>query len=134
MAAEKLYPTPLEQLSVLLAAGKSVEEEFDVVWERLWAPGRVMVLVTECEPPAGAIRWPTDRATRRQWQDAIRESEGTWRRSYDSQPASDPEVALARLDPGMRDLRSMFGSVADEVIIEAADNHHQEIVELMEAA
>lgn len=74
---------------------------FEEFWQEAIRQGCALVMVTTPDPPRGAVRWPTDRNDRVNWQAAIIASKAGWHRAYDRQRPTESEAALAFLAPGL---------------------------------
>lgn len=86
MAPPRLHEPPNQQLSGLLIEAREMGMSFDEAWERAVRPRKAVVMTTTTDPPAGAIRWPTDRNDRQAWQVAIRQTREAWREEYEGRP------------------------------------------------
>lgn len=74
---------------------------FEVAWTAAVRPGLPLILTNHKNPPADAIRWPTDTTDRHGWQQAIRESKVAYRRAFERRPPTPRERALERLAPAL---------------------------------
>lgn len=97
MAAKRLYDPPNVQLVELLREARSQGLDFTTAWLLAVRPGKSIVMSNSKNPPAGAIRWPTDRSDREAWRGAILSSAEGWRRAYDREPPAARERALGVL-------------------------------------
>lgn len=91
---------------------------FEEWWEEAMRPGCAIVMVTTPNPPRGAVRWPTDRNDRVNWQASLKSSKAGWRRAYERRRPTSAEAALALLAPGLEALEA----VADERALEEIDD------------
>lgn len=99
MAPQPTYESPLVQLSRLMLWGRRAGLSFEVCWERAVRPGKPIVMVTHPNPPVGAVKWPTDRNDRVDWQVGITGSKAAWQRAYGGEQAPTAEAALRLLAP-----------------------------------
>jgi hypothetical protein len=70
---------------------------FEDFWCEAMRPRASTVMVTTPNPPAGAVRWPTDRNDRVSWQAALSSAKDGWRRAYERVERKPGEEALAYL-------------------------------------
>jgi hypothetical protein len=67
---------------------------FEEWWlEAVCPPGR-LVLTTSEEPPATAVRWPSDGNDRVAWRAAIMETREGWRRAFEREARTPGDLAL----------------------------------------
>lgn len=83
---------------------------FDQWWAEAMRPGQPLVMVTHPSPPAGAVRWPTDRNDRVTWQSALNGAKDGWRRAFEQRDPSPAERAV-------RDL----GDAIDALVVDAEE-------------
>jgi hypothetical protein len=75
-----------------------------------------LIMTTHPNPPAGAVRWPTDQFDRTTWKMAIEDSKDGWRRAYHDLPAPPEESALRILAPGLdRAVLALDAAAASEL-------------------
>lgn len=86
---------------------------FDEFWQEAVRPQCSIVMVTTPDPPRGAVRWPTDRTDRLNWQAAINSSKAGWHRAYERRRPSEPEAALDILRPGLAALEEVAEARAE---------------------
>lgn len=110
MAPQPTYEPPHVQLGRLLLAARRRGLSFDEAWNEAVRPGKTVVMTNTPNPPAGAVRWPSDRNDRVTWQAATLDAKDGWRRAYDREPPSKQEAALALLAPGL----DALGEVAED--------------------
>lgn len=120
VAPKPTYPAPHKQLGLLMVEARRDGLSFDEFWSRSMRPQMALVMVTDPDPPVGAVRWPTDRNDRVAWRGAILEMEAGWRRAYDREPPSRGERALALLADEIGALAEVVGAVELEEIPAAA--------------
>lgn len=131
MAPVSRYESPLAQLARLLVEAREEGLCFAAAWARAVRPDRPVIMVTHPDPPAGAVRWPTDRADRQTWRAAIEGTRDGWRRAYDLIDPTPQERALTLLAPALgamieerlpevTDLRSARGFRGRSVVSSAA--------------
>jgi hypothetical protein len=124
MAPQPTYDSPHVQLGRLMVQARRDGLDFEAWWtiavrprachdcgvEALSSPcecgcrrvdGPALVMANTIDPPAGAVRWPTDRDDRVTWQAAIMESKDGWRRAFEGVAPTKQEAALAFLAPGL---------------------------------
>ncbi len=99
MAPSPTYAAPHVQLGRLMVAARRRGVSFEEWWEEAMRPGASLVMQTHPNPPAGAVRWPTDRADRVAWQQALTATREAWRGSFMRRPATSAERALGVLAP-----------------------------------
>jgi hypothetical protein len=104
MAPPQTYPKPHRQLGVLMVLARRRGLTFEEFWREAVRPGLPLVMTNTPEPPAGAVRWPSDRNDRV-------ESEQAWRRAYNREPPTRAENALAFL----ADALDAWATLADEL-------------------
>lgn len=102
MAAPRKYANPIEQLRELLHESREAGLDFDAAWRRARRPGCKPVMVTDPDPPDGAVRWPSDRADRVGWLAAVDECEEAWRSAYDRMPQQSRERAVGIIGDSLR--------------------------------
>lgn len=95
----------MEQLAELAAAAKRDGEGFDAFWRRALRPGERVPLVTHPDPPAGAVQWPTDNATRHAWRAVLLDDDvrAAWERAYCGEEPTRGELALVALLSALTD-------------------------------
>lgn len=100
MAPTPTHESPQVQLGRLMLAARRRGLDFDTWWDEAVREGQALVM-TNYEvtygkpPPAGCIRWPTDRNDRVAWQFGIRESKEAWRRVYERAEPTPGDRAIA---------------------------------------
>lgn len=97
MAAPARYVAPHKQLGSLMVRARRRGISFEEFWQEAVRPGETLVMVTTANPPAGAVRWPTDRNDRVTWQHAIKGAKDGWRRAYEREAPAPAELALRAL-------------------------------------
>lgn len=97
MAPRRLYRLPNEQLVDLLREAREEGLSFQVAWLRAVRPGKPVVMTNTQDPPAGAVRWPTDSSDRIAWQAAIAGAKDGFRRAYECRPTTRRERAVSEL-------------------------------------
>lgn len=97
MAPKPTYLAPHKQLGLLMVEARREGVPFDVFWQRSMRPMLPLVMVTDPSPPAGAVRWPTDRNDRVAWHAAIVGAREGWRRAYEREEPTRGERALVVL-------------------------------------
>lgn len=97
MAPARRYPPPITQLVELLAAARVRGLAFDEAWSEALRPGLSIVMSNAVNPPATALRWPTDKPEREAWRAALTGSRPYWQRAYERRPVTAPERALVAL-------------------------------------
>lgn len=70
---------------------------FTEFWREAVRPGMPLVLTTTENPPAGAVRWPSDRNDRLSWQRSIESTREGWKRAFERVEQSRGERAIAFL-------------------------------------
>jgi hypothetical protein len=133
MAAPTKYASPLDQMIELATEairGRDADGRprtpFDDFWDLAMRPGKTIVMTTTPNPPAGAIRWPTDRNDRVTWQGALEEIREGFQRAYEGTPANVHEQGLAFLAPVLKVVRD----AADDV---EREREQDELADLMAA-
>jgi hypothetical protein len=97
VAPKRLYELPHEQLTRLLLEAKIEGLSFDEAWERAIRPGKRTILSNTPDPPAGAVRWPSDSSDRAGWQVAIYGVRDGFRRAYQDRPPTRRELAVLKV-------------------------------------
>lgn len=92
-----MYLPPHTQLGTLMVAARRRGLSFEDFWTEAIREGEPLVMVTHSSPPAGAVRWPTDRNDRVTWLGAILDAKEGWRRAYDREQPTASERALLYL-------------------------------------
>lgn len=97
MAPPTTYRLPHEQLGELMLPARRAGRAFEEWWDEAMQTGEAIVMVTDADPPAGAVRWPTDPRERKAWQLAIAETREAWRRSFERARPTSGDVAFVFL-------------------------------------
>lgn len=120
MGATARYEAPHAQLCQLATEAIRRGEDFEVFWQRAVRPGEPLVRMKHPNPPASAVRWPTDYYEADAWYEAITGSKDGWRRAYEREPAPSCEAALVFLaNEGLFDVPPNSGVDEDAVGIAA---------------
>lgn len=104
MAPPTTYTPPHVQLGLLMVEARREGLDFEAWWSRAVRPGEPVVMANHPDPPAGAVRWPTDWHDRETWRGAIASSKEGWRRAFERETPTAQEAALAFLMPGLEAL------------------------------
>lgn len=94
MAATAIHEPPHLQLARLAREARAAGTSFDAFWTRAVRENKSVVMVTHTDPPAGAVRWPTDPYERKAWRNAILDTRENWRRAYEGEEPGEQERAL----------------------------------------
>jgi hypothetical protein len=101
MAGTRKYPTPHEQLGVLMVEARREGLSFRAFWRRAIRPGQAPVVwrIAEADRPAGAVVWSNDRAIRATDRGIYEDGNvrAGWQRAYERTPE--------RRDLGLESLR-----------------------------
>lgn len=96
MAPNPTYDPPNVQLGRLMVDARRRGLDFEAWWQEAVEPGKE-VLTSMDNPPAGAVRWPSDYHERGDWKAAVDETKGAWQRSFERGAPSRGDLALAIL-------------------------------------
>lgn len=147
MAPPTTYEKPQVQLGRLMVAARRRGLSFEAWWEEAIRPGQSVVMTNTPNPPAHAVRWPSDRNDRLEWMaaivggmvevgkgpagESIREwydgSKEGWRRAYEQVAPTRAEEALAFLADAIGALAEL-ASVPAEVEPEKPDDDLRELM------
>lgn len=129
MAPQPTYDPPHVQLGRLMVQARRRGLSFDEWWEEAVRPHKPLVMTNTVDPPEGAVRWPSDRNPRVDWQVAIHGSREGWRRSFERRPPTVQEAALTLLAPGLDALERVAAErAADELAARRAGIEPQRAV------
>jgi hypothetical protein len=116
VAAPAKYTQPHVQLGRLMVAARRRGLSFEEWWAEAVRPGRPVVMVTDLDPPAHCVRWPTDRMDQRAWQEAILSAKDGWRRAYNREPPTAAERALLHCGSVLDGTPEGRGNVAESAV------------------
>lgn len=133
MAPPVTYAPPHKQLGRLMIAARRRGLSFEEWWSEAVRPRKPLVMVTHPNPPAGAVRWPTDRNDRVTWQAATNEAREGWRRAYERETPTRAEEAIAFLGDAIGALAATAEELADLEVEVAAEAERDELAGLMAA-
>lgn len=114
MAPQPTYESPHVQLGRLMVAARRRGLSFEEFWMEAVRPRKPIVMVTHPDPPEGAVRWPTDRNQRVDWQVGISGSKEGWQRAYERRVPTRSEAALGLLAPGLEALDAVAEERAED--------------------
>jgi hypothetical protein len=144
MAPRPTYTKPHKQLLRLMAQARRRGLSFEEAWEEAMRPGRGVVMTNTPNPPAGAVRWPTDWNDRSEWMAALLGTEEpdengvreAWERAYKREAPARGENALAFLADALDAWRDLADELADIEGVEDPDagEDDTDFAELMAAA
>jgi hypothetical protein len=97
MAPPRRYARPEQALVGLLAEARRRGYSFEQAWHATVNGGGKMVMTNHPNPPALALRWPTDRADRTVVQSAILSARGAFQRAYERLPPTPGDLAVVAL-------------------------------------
>lgn len=123
MAPAAIHPAPHTQMGRLMVEARRRGLSFEQWWQEAVRPGEALVMVNHPNPPAGAVRWPTDRRDRDAWQIATAEAKEGWRRAYERAPQARPESALAFLADAIGALQEVADRRAADELGEQDGEH-----------
>lgn len=131
MAPAPSYDLPPVQLRRLAVLARRRGLSFEEFWIEAVRPGKKQGRVTTAhpDPPAGAVRWPSEWSEGTQWRAAIIELKGAWCRAYDGEEPTGPERAVIELGDSIGVVVAAVAHVLDEEDVEPAED----IAELMAA-
>lgn len=125
MAPNPTYDPPNVQLGRLMVDARRRGLDFEAWWQEAVEPGKE-VLTSMDNPPAGAVRWPSDYHERGDWKVAVDGTKEGWRRAFERHEPSAGDLALELLADS---LGLLIEDRDDELAAEAA-----ELADLMAAA
>lgn len=114
MAPQPIHAAPHVQLAQLALAARARGERFSDFWRIAVREDKPVVMTTTADPPAGAVRWPTDPSERKAWRAAIVDSRAGWKRAYERQDAPVCEQALGLLGDSIGALEVVAYERADD--------------------
>jgi hypothetical protein len=97
VAPPRQFPTPEEQIVGLLAEARRQGKSFDEAWDAVVDGGGRKVFTNTPQPPALALRWPSDMTMRQDSQKAILGSRDSFRRAYCREPPTPGDRAVVTL-------------------------------------
>jgi hypothetical protein len=97
MAPQAVHAPPHQQLVELGKRARDRGLTFAEFWTEAVREGLPLIMTNHKSPPAGAVRWPTDRNDRRAWMGAIVTTRESWQRNYERLECPPHERALRML-------------------------------------
>jgi hypothetical protein len=101
MPAPERYESPQSQLFRLAVEARAEGLDFEEFWTRALRPGKSLVTRHWSDPPPECVVWPRDTFDRQNAMAAIHATREGWRRAYEGEEPSRPELALYTLGPGL---------------------------------
>lgn len=130
MAPAPTYELPPAQMLALAMAARRRGLDFEEFWMEAVRPGRKQGRITTAhpDPPAGAVRWPSEWSEGTQWREAVVATKEAWRRRYEGEEPTRAESALVELGDSIGVLATVLEDVEPE------PEPERELADLMAAA
>lgn len=121
MAPAPTYALPPVQMRVLAADARRRGLDFEAFWHEAVRPGKKQGRITTAhpDPPAGAVRWPSEWSEGTMWRGVIESTKDGWRRAYEREAALSMESALRTCGDLVDAISTVAAEVTDDMLAAA---------------